>query len=126
MLKAQYANGAWPQRFSESPNPDDHQPRYASLPERWPREFPKPDYKGFYTLNDNTLGDVIDTMLLAHAVYDDRRYLESALRGGRFLLLAQLPEPQPGWAQQYRSTNVVLGSNRERCGPTGIRTAPNR
>lgn len=101
LLKAQYANGAWPQRFSEFPNPDDHQPRPASLPEQWPREFPKPDYKGFYTLNDNTLGDVIDTMLLAHTVYDDPRHLESALRGGRFLLLAQLPEPQPGWAQQY-------------------------
>lgn len=101
LLKAQYANGAWPQRFSEYPDPADHQPRPASFPEQWPREFPKPDYKSFYTLNDNTLGDVIDTMLLAHAVYDDPRYLESALRGGRFLLLAQLPEPQPGWAQQY-------------------------
>ena len=29
------------------------------------------------------------------------RYCNAALRGGDFLLLAQLPEPQPVWAQQY-------------------------
>jgi len=31
----------------------------------------------------------------------DHRYLDAAKRGGDFLVLAQLPEPQPGWAQQY-------------------------
>ena len=47
------------------------------------------------------MGDLIETMLDAWEVYDDDRYLKSARRGGDFFLSAQLPEPQPGWAQQY-------------------------
>src|SRR5690606_27390840 len=42
-----------------------------------------------------------ETMLLAWDIYGDERYLQAAKRGGDFFLLAQLPEPQPGWAQQY-------------------------
>jgi hypothetical protein len=34
-------------------------------------------------------------------VYTDRRYRASAERAGDFLVLAQMPEPQPAWAQQY-------------------------
>jgi hypothetical protein len=40
-------------------------------------------------------------MLLAHEIYGEARFLESAQRGGNFLLLAQMPDPQPAWAQQY-------------------------
>src|SRR4029077_9180464 len=29
------------------------------------------------------------------------RYRAAAERGGAFLILAQMPEPQPAWAQQY-------------------------
>jgi hypothetical protein len=47
------------------------------------------------------MGDLIVTMLDAWEIYDDERYLAAAERGGDFFLLAQLPEPQPGWAQQY-------------------------
>ena len=102
-LKAQYPNGAWPQRYSRFPDPAEHPVMSARYPEEWSREFPKPDYKGFYTLNDNTISDLIQTMLDAHDVYDDPRYWQSALQGGNFFILAQLPDPQPGWAQQYNS-----------------------
>ncbi len=100
-VRAQYPNGAWPQRYSEFPEAESSPPRKASFPENWPRKFPKRDYGGFYTLNDNTIRDMIETMLAAHRIYGDQRYLDAARRGGDFLLRAQLPEPQPGWAQQY-------------------------
>lgn len=100
-VRAQHANGAWPQRYSEFPEAELSPPRQASFPDEWPREFPKRDYGDFYTLNDNTIRDTIETMLLAHRIYGDPQYLDAALRAGDFLLLAQLPEPQPGWAQQY-------------------------
>lgn len=100
-LKAQYPNGAWPQRYSKFPNPADYLVEQASFPETWSREYPGKDYKSFYTLNDNTISDVIATMLDAWDIYHDERFLRSAKKGGDFFLLAQMPEPQPGWAQQY-------------------------
>ena len=44
---------------------------------------------------------MIDAMLEAARIYKEPRYLASAEKGGEFILLAQMPEPQPGWAQQY-------------------------
>jgi hypothetical protein len=44
---------------------------------------------------------VLETLLEAHRVYGDERYLDAARKLGDFLILAQMPEPQPGWAQQY-------------------------
>lgn len=100
-VKAQYPNGAWPQRYSEYPLPNQHAPLQASIDSLWPRIFPGKNYAGFYTLNDNTMSDMIVTMLDAWDIYQDRRYLDAAIHGGEFFLRAQLPEPQPGWAQQY-------------------------
>jgi PelA/Pel-15E family pectate lyase len=100
-VKAQYANGAWPQRYSEFPSPEGHRPRQASYPESWPRAYPGVKYAGFYTLNDGTMRDLIATMLDAADIYGDERYRQAAARGGEFFLLAQMPDPQPGWAQQY-------------------------
>ena len=68
-----------------------------------PRKYEGKRYSGYLTLNDNTQRDCIRTMLLAYEVYGKKAYLEGALKGGEFLLLAQMPEPQPGWAQQYNA-----------------------
>lgn len=100
-VQAQYPNGAWPQRYSAPPDPADAPVKQASIPKEWPREYSGVRYQSFYTLNDNTQSDLIRTMLDAWDVYQDEQYLAAAKRGGDFLLLAQLPEPQPGWAQQY-------------------------
>ncbi len=100
-VKAQYSNGAWPQRYSEFPASSDDPPKQASIDSDWPRAFPGVNYAGFYTLNDNTMSDMIVTMLDAWEIYGDKRYLDAAVRAGEFFLRAQLPEPQPGWAQQY-------------------------
>jgi len=102
VLAAQYPNGAWPQRYD---GPLQDREKYpvmkASYPESWSREFPQQDYRGFYTLNDNAQNDVITLMLEAARIYGDEKYRAVALRGGDFLLAAQMPDPQPGWAQQY-------------------------
>lgn len=102
LLEAQYANGAWPQRFDAPPKPDPSQAgRKASFPETWSRTFPAVKYQSHFTLNDDTLRDTIRVMMLAHTIYDDVRYKEAALKAGQFILDAQLPSPQPAWAQQY-------------------------
>lgn len=103
LLKAQYPNGAWPQRYSEFPEADDFPVKPASYPESWPREHPRNDYRSYYTFNDNTLADLIDTMFLAEQLYNGSRYGEAARRAGDFILLAQMPDPQPAWAQQYNA-----------------------
>lgn len=101
LVKAQYPVGAWPQRYREFPDPAKHPVKPANYPESWPRTFPKKDYTGYYTLNDDTLADMVGVMFEAARIYGDDRYSQSARRGGDFLVLAQMPDPQPGWAQQY-------------------------
>jgi hypothetical protein len=73
----------------------------ASYPESWSRDYPAEKYASYYTLNDGTISDLIETFLEASDIYGDAQYRSAALNGGDFFLLAQLPEPQPGWAQQY-------------------------
>ena len=101
LVKAQYPNGAWPQRFRDPPDPAEFPVKRASYPESWSRTWPGPDYRSHYTFNDNSNSDMIDAMLEASRIYDDPRYLAAAEKGGDFILLAQMPDPQPGWAQQY-------------------------
>ena len=103
LLRAQYPNGAWPQRFTGPPNPSDFPVLNASYPDTWPWTFPAVNYSSYYTLNDDTLADCIATMFEAAEIYGDSRYAEAAERGGDFLILAQMPEPQPAWCQQYNA-----------------------
>ncbi len=101
LLQAQYPNGAWPQRFAEPYDANDFPVRQASYPDSWSRTFPKQNYMAYYTFNDNTLADLIRTMMLARQIYNEPRYQAAAEKAGDFILLAQLPDPQPAWAQQY-------------------------
>jgi rhamnogalacturonyl hydrolase YesR len=102
MMRAQYPNGAWPQMYrGEARDPKDFPIKKASIPQDYPRTWPDADYTGYYTLNDNGHSTCVKTMLLAYQITGKPEHLESARRGADFLLLAQLPEPQPAWAQQY-------------------------
>jgi len=101
LLAAQYPNGAWPQRFDGPPDPNSYPVKKTSYPASWPREYPRQNYAGYYTFNDNTIADTIDVMFLASRIYGDEKYRQAAEKAGDFILLAQMPEPQPGWAQQY-------------------------
>jgi hypothetical protein len=101
VLKVQFPNGAWAQGFQDVPDPAKHPVLKASYPADWPRKHPGGDYWWFYTFNDNNISRMIETLLLADDVYSDPRYRAAAFKAGDFILLAQMPDPQPAWAQQY-------------------------
>jgi PelA/Pel-15E family pectate lyase len=101
LIEAQYPIGAWPQRFSAPPDHSKFPIKRASYPASWDRKWPGPDYRMHYTFNDNSISDMIDAMLEAARIYNEPRYKASAEKGGQFMLLAQMPDPQPAWAQQY-------------------------
>jgi hypothetical protein len=104
ILMTQYPAGAWSANFDEaaaSPPPLEKYPiKPAAYPADWPRQWPK-DFSGCYVLNDNTHATLMDTLRLAWQLRGDTRCRDAAKRAGDFLLLAQMPDPQPAWAQQY-------------------------
>lgn len=81
ILRAQYPDGGWPQRFPDAEA--DH------------------DYSADRTFNDEVAYDCITVLLEAAERLGDPRYREAALAGMDFFIRAQLPTPQAGWAQQY-------------------------
>jgi pectate lyase-like protein len=101
LMKAQYPNGAWPQRYYKFPDPAKFPVKRASYPESWSQKWPGPDYRFLYTFNDNVISDLIDMFLEAWRIYGDDKYRSAAVKGGEFILLSQMPDPQPAWAQQY-------------------------
>ena len=102
LLAAQFDNGAFPQGWDEVPVKTKQPIIRASFPKYdWRTEGRIKEYWDCYTLNDGLVGDVCETLIVAHQTYGDERYLSAIERLGDFLLLARLPEPQPGWAQQY-------------------------
>jgi hypothetical protein len=104
LMGTQYSNGGWSANFdrfpNKSPNPRLYPPKKASYPQSWSRTWPK-EFTGCYVTNDDLVANTILTMLTAYDIYDQKRYLAAARKGGDFLLLAQMPDPQPAWAQQY-------------------------
>jgi len=103
ILAAQYPNGAWAQRFSVPPDPAGFPVKPASYPESWPQEWPGNIYYLHYTFNDDAIVYVIDVLLEAAKIYNEPRYGKGARKAGNFIILAQMPEPQPAWAQQYNA-----------------------
>ena len=102
LLASQRPNGGWPQRWTGVPvDPKEFPVQPARFPKTYPREHPKTNYNHYYTLNDNTHRDCVVTLLDAAKRLGKPEYRAAALKGGDFLILAQLPEPQPAWAQQY-------------------------
>lgn len=101
LLAAQFPNGGFPQVWDEHAVPDPPVIK-ANYPDYdWRTEGRIKNYWDMYTLNDNVAGYVADVLIDAHEIYGDARYQEALQRLGDFLLLAQMPEPQPAWAQQY-------------------------
>ena len=108
LLKAQYPNGAWPQGYQNFPQTDGYPVKKASYPPAWPKTWPgSQQYWLRYTLNDNTLATIVETLFEASRIYSTNSSKlahscrAAALKAGDFLILAQMPEPQPAWAQQY-------------------------
>lgn len=78
MLKSQLQNGGWPHQYPAQGN-----------------------YHDYATFNDEGINDCIRVMLKAYRYYPKEEYYASIRKVGRFLMISQLPPPQPGWAQQY-------------------------
>ena len=113
LVKAQYPNGAWPQGYDHFPDAEKFPVIKASYPESWSRTWPGSGRYWFrYILNDNSLSTFTDTLFEANRIYGNpssgskfnqlaKESRAAAERAGEFLILAQMPEPQPAWAQQY-------------------------
>jgi len=79
MLAAQLSNGGWPHMYPE-----------------------RGTYHDFATFNDGGINDCVRVMIEAKRHYPKDQAIEKSLRRvARFLVISQLPPPQPGWAQQY-------------------------
>jgi len=100
LLAAQFPNGGFPQVWT---GPVKAQPVVkANYPDYdWRSEGRIKEYWDHYTLNDDVCGYVTDALHDAYRAYRDDKYLDALKKLGDFLLLAQMPDPQPGWAQQY-------------------------
>jgi PelA/Pel-15E family pectate lyase len=86
ILKSQYPNGAWPQRY----------------PLRY--DYPHDghaDYTSFYTFNDEVISNNIYLLLEAYEKLGNEEHLRAAHKGMDFYILSQSPSPQAGWALQY-------------------------
>lgn len=100
LLQAQFPCGAFPQVWTAPVA--KHPIQRAKFPNYdWKTEGRVKNYWDYYTLNDNLAGSVAETLILAHRIYGEDQYLAALLKLGDFLLLAQMPEPQPAWCQQY-------------------------
>ena len=68
----------------------------------WPHQYPvQGNYHDFATFNDQGINDCIRVMIEADKFYGKEEYRKSLQKVGRFMMISQLPPPQPGWAQQY-------------------------
>lgn len=101
LVKAQCPNGAWPQQFDGPCDPAAFPIVKASYPETWSRTHPGDKYLSHYTFNDGNIGHVIRLLLEASRTYGESQYRAAAEKAGDFIRLAQMPAPQPAWAQQY-------------------------
>ena len=111
LLEAQYPNGAFPQGFlGEKRDPSEYPVLKANFPPKGVEPTREKDYWKFYTFNDGLVRDVNHVFFVAAEIYGSERdgivhrnekYVEAAEKLGDFMIAAQLPEPQPGWAQQY-------------------------
>jgi PelA/Pel-15E family pectate lyase len=100
LLAAQFPSGAFPQVWTGPVAP--HPAVKASFPDYdWRTENRIKDYWNLPTLNDDLCSNVVRVLLDAAEIYRDPKWRTAAVKVGDFLLLAQMPEPQPGWAQQY-------------------------
>lgn len=69
----------------------------------WPHIYPEQgNYHDYATFNDGGINDCIRVMIEAYQYYPENEMVEKSLRkAARFMMISQLPPPQPGWAQQY-------------------------
>jgi hypothetical protein len=93
MLKSQYLNGGWPQRY----------------PLKY--DFNKaghPDYSSFYTYNDDVIWENINFLIQCYLTLGEERFLDPIRRGMDFYLISQ--QGNGAWGQQYNMQMEVAGA----------------
>lgn len=107
LLRAQFASGAFPQVWVGPVTKPA--PGKAKYPEYdWKTEGRVKNYWDYATLNDNLAGTVSEVLIEAHAIYGEKKYRAALERLGDFLIAAQMPDPQPGWCQQYNDEMIPM------------------
>jgi PelA/Pel-15E family pectate lyase len=81
VLKSQYPNGGWPQR--------------------WPHDDRWPAYGDYITFNDDVAAENIRFLTMVWQTLGDRRALDSISRAMNIFLVTQQPAPQAGWGLQH-------------------------
>lgn len=87
MLKAQYPNGGWPQKYPLQEN-----------------------YTRFITLNDEAMPRVMSSLFTFSEVWGDSIYYKAAIRGADYLINIQTKHKKRGWAQQYTLDGEPVGA----------------
>jgi len=95
VLDAQYPIGGWPQRF----------PLRYDYPQKT-----QPDYSSFITFNDDVAQENIEFLLMCYQTLGEQRVREPIQRAMYAFVLAQLGQPQPGWALQYTTDLQPAGA----------------
>ncbi len=97
---AQFASGAFPQGWT---GPVAPQPlAKANYPDYdWRTENRRKEYWDYPTLNDDLALHLSAALEDAWLIYHHERCRQALSKLGDFLVRAQMPEPQPAWAQQY-------------------------
>jgi PelA/Pel-15E family pectate lyase len=107
LLKAQFANGGFPQIWTKAA--DAKVANKAKYPDYdWKTEGRVKNYWDYPTLNDGLAGTVSEVLIEAHQIYKDAKYKAALEKLGEFLIAAQMPDPQPGWCQQYSYDMVPI------------------
>jgi len=100
VLAAQFPNGGFPQVWTGPVAAVS--PAKAKYPDYdWRTENRVKEYWNLYTLNDDVLVFTADMLAEAADAYNDDRCRKALAKLGDFLMDAQMPDPQPAWAQQY-------------------------
>ncbi|MGB8167853.1 MAG: pectate lyase [Chthoniobacteraceae bacterium] len=100
MLAAQFAHGAFPQVWT-GPIAAVQQVKAQYPDYDWHIENHLKNYWDMPTLNDDVASFEAQALADAWDIYKDERCRAALAKLGDFLILAQMPEPQPAWAQQY-------------------------
>lgn len=93
ILKSQYPNGGWPQRY---PLKYDFQKKGH------------PDYSSFYTFNDDVIGENLNFLIQCYQHLGDKRLLEPIKKAMNFYCISQ--KPNGAWGQQYDMKLNVAGA----------------
>ena len=89
LLNAQNPNGSWSHHYNATRGMGETRNKHPQGGE----------------LNDRTMNDGINVMLLMYHITKDRKYVEAIRRAGQWLIDAQLTGKVVGWADQYDKDN---------------------